>query len=296
MRNMFRSLRKMCRAKKDFINTAVYGRIVYKNGDIFVKGDGDMVRIAICDDEAAEAALVKTYITEYTAKKEHPSDISIDTYTSSVELSENICFGKEYDFYILDILMPDLNGIQLADQIRGKQNRAVIIFLSSSDDFFPQAFDVYAFQYQIKPLNKEKFYEILDRAFSLFAKETRHFLFSAKEGNVRIPYSQITYVELADRMVTIYLSDGRSEQSAYLRGSFEELMEPLLKNKHFLQPHKSFIVNLSYVRRLDAQSFELMNGKSIPVSRKRSSDIKRAYTDYLLSESELPVSFEPGDC
>lgn len=244
-----------------------------------------MFQIAVCDDEAMEAAYVKKYINGYTAEKKPPFDISIDTFTSSSALSEKISFGSEYDMYILDILMPDISGIELAKQIREKQDNAVIIFLSSSEDFFPQAFDVYAFQYQIKPLNRGKFYEILDRAFSFFVKETQHFLFAAKTGDVKLPLNQITYAELSDRIVTVHLNDGRSEQSAYLRTSFEKVMEPLLRNSDFLHPHKSFIVNMAYVRRLDSQFFEMMNGEIIPISRKRISEIKRTYTDYLLGGS-----------
>ena len=244
-----------------------------------------MFQIAVCDDEARESAYVKKYINEYMAEKRPPFDINIDTFTSSSALSETITFGTEYDMYVLDILMPGISGIELAKQIRKKQDKAVIIFLSSSEDFFPQAFDVYAFQYQIKPLNKEKFHEILDHAFSIFAKEIQHFLFAAKTGDVKLPLNQIIYAELSDRIVTIYLKDGRREQSAYLRTSFEKLMEPLLNNSDFLHPHKSFIVNMAYVRRLDSQFFELMNGDIIPISRKRISEIKRTYTDYLLGGS-----------
>lgn len=251
-----------------------------------------MFQIAVCDDEAMEATYVKKYIAGYSSVKRPTFDISIHTYTSSVELSEKLRFGRKYDLYILDILMPDISGIQLAQQIREKQDKAVIIFLTSSEDFFPQAFDVYALQYQVKPLNKDKFYEILDRAFSLLAREEQYFLFAAKTGDVKLPLSQITYAELSDRIVTVYLSDGRCEQSAYLRTSFETLMEPLLNSNDFLHPHKSFIVNMAYVRRLDSQFFELLSGEIIPISRKRISEIKKAYTDYLLKGAAPDFSSE----
>lgn len=69
--------------------------------------------------------------------------------------------------------MPGTNGLQLGKMIRQKQPDAIIIFLSSSDDFFPQAFDIYAFQYQLKPVKRHKLFEIMDKALSFFSTRKR---------------------------------------------------------------------------------------------------------------------------
>lgn len=248
-----------------------------------------MIQIAICDDTLADLNQLEKLITEYALSHTLPFSIKAYTYSSSISLHEEISEGKRFDIYFLDILMPDINGIKLGEYIRSKHDDGVIIYLSTSSDFLQQAFNLYAYQYQIKPLRRDKLYEILDRVFKKFSQEKeRTFLLPQKNNSfLRIPYHDICYLELLNRVIYFHLKDGRVERSNYIRSAFEQIVSPLLEDSSFLQPHKSFVVNLFYVRLLSKHCFEMFDGKEIPVSRKRMLEVKDTYTTFLLHESPL---------
>lgn len=241
-----------------------------------------MIKIAVCDDVHEELSEVEACLKEFAAGRNDDRKLLIKPYDSSLNLEKDVREGRLYDIYILDILMPRIDGLKLGEAIRKKQPEAVIIYLSSSDDFFSQAFDVYAFQYQLKPLKKDKFFEIMERAVSSFmGPEKRWFFLSSKRGSVRVPFDHIVYAELSSRTLILHLEDGNTLQSGYLRQSFETLMAPVLKDCRFVQPHKSFIINLDYVQRLDPAFFEMSDGSRIPISRKRSAETKKTYMDFI---------------
>lgn len=241
-----------------------------------------MIRIAVCDDIKEELSEITEHIEAFAGSKDLTDTIDVTAYDSSSALMDDAGYGRGSDIYVLDILMPGSDGLETGRFIRKHQEKAVIIYLSSSDDFFSQAFDVYALQYQVKPIKREKFFEILDRAVSLFREqEDRYFFLSGKSGSVRIPFEHIIYGELSNRTLILHLKDGSSHQSGYIRQSFEKLMDPLLEDSRFIQPHKSFVINLSHVRRLEPGNFYMSDGSIIPVSRKRASEAKNSYMDFV---------------
>ena len=245
----------------------------------------DIIGIALCDDSHDELQSVKAFLNEYISERGLGENVSVITYNDPSDLIDDIHSDREYHIYILDIIMPGTNGLQLGKMIRQKQPGAIIIFLSPSDDFFPQAFDIYAFQYQLKPVKRHKLFEIMDKALSFFSTPKNYFSLTEKKGSIRISFDQILYAELFSRTLVLHLKDGKSYQSGYLRNSFEAMVKPLLEDPHFIHPHKSYVVNLECVRRLTPGALEISDGSSIPISRNRAANTKKAYMDFLFNGS-----------
>ena len=98
-----------------------------------------------------------------------------------------------------------------------------------------------------------------------------------KSGLQSVPVSKIEYVENASRMLHVHLTDGRIITSIFIRKSFEEELGDLLRDENFLQVHKSFLINLNHVKKLDGNNIIMGSGANIPVSKKNTTLVKRQY-------------------
>lgn len=103
------------------------------------------------------------------------------------------------------------------------------------------------------------------------------YLVKTKNGLVSLPYSKIEYIENSSRMLEIYLSNGKLVQSIFIRKSFDEEIKELITQDNFIQVHKSFMINLKYVKQMVQNNMVMESGKMIPVSKKRISDVKKEY-------------------
>lgn len=156
----------------------------------------------------------------------------------------------------------------------------MIIYITASEDFALEAYDVLAIRYLVKPVDENRFFEALDYALSLMQmKKESVFPVKTKNGLESVPYHEIAYIENSSRRLDIHLTDGSRITSIYIRRSFEEEIKELLQDGNFLCVHKSFLVNLNHVRKLNQSNIIMTDGTSIPVSRKNSFQVKK---DYLL--------------
>lgn len=144
---------------------------------------------------------------------------------------------------------------------------------------------------QIKELlqnyGREKGIRIQMEAYSSaggqLAKKDRIFVINTKKGIVNVNYSEIVYVENVSRRMCVTLRDGKTYQSLGIRDSFDKQVRCLLEEKNFIQPHKSFVVNLDYVSRCTAVMLYMNNDVDIPVSRRNSMEVKKRYLEYIAS-------------
>ena len=110
-----------------------------------------MLRLAICDDDGTDLAKTSEIIKEWRCQENHP-DIRIHTFRSPYNLIDSVSGGDTYDVFLLDILMPDMTGISLGEHLSGILGEPLIVYLSSSRDYYPDAFRLYAFNYICKPV------------------------------------------------------------------------------------------------------------------------------------------------
>lgn len=245
-----------------------------------------MIKIAICDDTNEELIKIKNYICDYITFNSKLTFASPDLYSSGIKLCEHIMQNNDYDIYILDILMPDINGIHLGKFLKKYNPQALIIYLTTSKDYLLEAFDLYAFQYQLKPVRKEKLFSILDNAIARLQKDARKsFLLKTSEGHTRIVLSNLIYVEFKNHFAYFHLLEKITFKSLYIRSSFDTFLSPILEDATFIHTHKSFVVNLYYVIKLLPQNLEMQDGSLIPISRSYTKEVKRNYMLYMLNQT-----------
>ena len=241
------------------------------------------MQVIICDDNKEDLTKLEKLLIEYNTYC--PGiPFEIEKFSDASVLFDKIQNEEPADIYILDIVMSKITGIDLGAQIRKTNTKSIIIYVTTSDGFALDAYDIHAIRYLLKPVLKSSFFLAIDSALSyLNIKEESVYLVKTKEGLLSVPYSKIEYIENCSRKLNVHLVDGETITSIFIRKSFDEEIKDLIQNRNFIRVHKSFLVNLKYIKKLTRNDVTMDSGMNIPVSRKSSLDVKK---EYLLFVSE----------
>lgn len=237
------------------------------------------MKIAVCDDNQEELHRVASLLEDY--QEEKTVSISLRLFGSSVELA-SIAQQENFDLYLLDVLMPALNGMELAREIRTFNTAVPILFLTSSPEFAVESYTVHAANYLLKPVSRESLFSALnDISAQQKADRKNYIIVKSNIGVRKILLSQLVYVEAQDRRVIYYLQSG--EQVECL-ARFSTIAGELLKNIEFIQPHRSYLVNMSYINIIGTMDMELQDHTVLPLAQRRVAEIKEYYLAYQMGE------------
>ncbi len=237
-----------------------------------------MLSLCICDDEPGDISYIQTLAERFA--EAHPEfPLRIQTFSSSFDLLEYLEGTGGFDLYLLDILMPHLKGVELAKRIRSRGEAAEILFLTSSPEYALDAFGVAACGYLLKPVEKEKFDEVLlAAAHRLTQPENPFFLLKTREGLRKVPLRDLVMVESFNHDRVCTLADG---SQTITTDTLASLAERLSGDPRFFSPHRAYIINLEHIVALNPADILLSTGQRIPVARIRYTALKQAYVDYL---------------
>ena len=238
------------------------------------------MHIAVCDDSIDELARISSLLEDYC--KERDNSVTYEAFHSAMDLLETMQL-RQYDLLLLDILMPGLTGMDAAMELRHSGIEVPIIFLTSSREFAVESYRVNAEDYIMKPASRDEIFPLLDRQLTRLAKEEAYLTLRAGSGILKLPFSQIVYVEVINRSVQFILANGEVRK-AY--GYLNDYERDLLSDPHFFKPHRSYVVNLCHVTELNKNGFATKKGKTVPVARDGFPKAKAAYMKYLLSGNE----------
>lgn len=140
-----------------------------------------------------------------------------------------------------------------------------------------------ASDYLLKPLEKNRLFQSLDKIIRSMEKEQRSFVtIKTRDGLLRIPLRCVAYGELVGRCVQYHLSDGSVLEGMSLRGSFQDAVRPLLAHRRFALCAASFVVNLSFVEKINSDGLQMAGGEVLPVSRGLRAQVTSRWLDYCL--------------
>lgn len=243
-----------------------------------------MLRISICDDEEKQldqtAALLDTYL------RSHPGlHGQVETFRSGGALLARAEDAGGFDLYVLDILMPGLSGIETGRRLRALGDGGEIIYLTHSNDFAADSYDVRAFFYLLKPVEEEKLFQILDGAVEkLNRRRSSAIVVPTVDGPRRILLERIRYVERIGRCMRYCCTDGTID-SQTIRLSFREMAAPLLADRRFSLCGASFVLNFQHVVGVNSQMALLDNGQTVALPRTAATEFKKAWGSYWLEEN-----------
>jgi len=236
--------------------------------------------IAVCDDQIEELETLTYLLQKWQTDRKTP--LRFKTFRSAAELLYSAS-KERFTLYILDIMMPGTNGIEAAREIRTFDSAADIVFLTSSPGFAYESYGVHALEYLLKPVGAELLFPILDK-LSLREQKPQEAL-TVKSGGifVRIPFSQLVFVEVYGKHLYFNLSDG-SVREVY--GSMSEYESILLSHGEFMRTHRSYIVNMLQIEELSSSGILTFTGKTLPVSRLNYAQLQKDYMKLLFSQEE----------
>ncbi len=231
------------------------------------------MRIAICDDEKVQCQLLEEYLREWAVSRRLPLE------TVSFCDAESFLFrweeDKDFDLLILDIEMGRLSGMELAMKLREQGTRIPVLFITGYDNYMAQGYEVAALHYLLKPVHKDKLFDVLERLQGICMAE-RKILLHTEDGVLSIVPSDIWYVEASGHRCILAVS----ENFHTLRHSINELRSMLEGEKMIVPCHRSFLVNLQHVSSLVKTELVMDNGIRIPVSRGSAKAVNEAFIKY----------------
>lgn len=107
------------------------------------------------------------------------------------------------------------------------------------------------------------------------------YTFKSQDGLVCLELENLTAVENVSRVIHFYMKNGQEYESVYIRQPFEQQLADILQDRRFIQPHKSFLINMEYVEQMLAHDFKMCDGRMVPISRNNLAAVKKQYLEYL---------------
>lgn len=198
---------------------------------------------------------------------------SISEFSDGRSLLCDIRSGEKYHILLLDVVMEEMDGMELARLLRRQGNKTDIIFISSNREMALCGYEVSATRYLAKPLDREKLKEALLYCHKQW-KEKKEILLPTNQGQHRTSFSDIQYVEAFDRGTRFVLANEIVETKL----KFSEV-ETMLPQSAFLVCHRAYIVNVSHIKRIRPCEFEMKSGTVVPISKHRYYGINKAFVD-----------------
>ena len=234
-----------------------------------------MSKVIIIDDEPLARSIVKEYL------QKHPY---LELAAECGDGFEGLKAIQQFqpDIIFLDIQMPKINGFEMLELI---EQPPAVIFTTAFDEYAIKAFEAHAIDYLLKPFNQHRF----DKAVAKLAEQknipsistTQELLETASQSPSQshrivvkngskikiIPVHDIFYLEAADDYVKIYTQEGY-----FLKNKTMNHFEQVLDGQQFVRSHRSYIVNVQQITRIDPYEKDnhiaiLRTGARVPVSR-----------------------------
>ena len=221
-----------------------------------------MINVAVCDDDDLIVKRVEFYILQFASANN--VDFQVYKYSSGESLIKS---EKQYDLIFLDVEMNGISGINVAEMIRKTDMDTPIVFITSYSDYSMEAHTVHAFDFIKKPFEYSSIERILND-FNRIGEKRRDIVIELKTSNgIRIqPVEEIIYIMVGNKR-ELYIYVTSQNNAIKLKGNLSDIFSCLNQNQFFI-PHRSYIINLNYVKFINEYKSILMsNGDNIPLTR-----------------------------
>ena len=233
-----------------------------------------MFKILICDDEKNDAEVLRMHMEKYA--EEHTLNCSMTVSEDPADIMND---GESYDIALLDVQTGEISGLQLAEELKRRNKNTAFFFITNYNGYQDEAMDLRAFRFLIKPIELERLYSGLDKAFEYinnFYGDVFIFAGAGDGAYRRIDINDIIYVMIESRRAVIITADGR----AAVRESFDDICS-MLPERFFFRIHKSYIVNMHYITEYKYKKVIMSNGESLSVAPRRQTEFHRYWFEYM---------------
>lgn len=234
-----------------------------------------MIELAILDDRMDDAEKMRLDVEDFAKTVALP--ISVCIFDNPFDFLE--CIEKEggADIYLLDIIMPHMTGMQVAERLRKRGERCEIVFMTTSLEYGVDAFGVNAAGYLVKPVAKADLAKVLERVIGQVRRFDRPpVLIKINGGNRKVFAEDIVFIESFNHYRQVTLRDGKTLKTPTTLGQLETMLSDY---KEFCSPHRAYIVNLEYVKGIQSNEL-LLPDRNVPIAKNAYRRFKEYYLQF----------------
>lgn len=233
------------------------------------------MKLAVCDDEKNDLDNIANIIKDFFA-----ADCEISKYKDAESLLED-SHKQFFDVLFLDIDLPDMNGMQLAERIRDENEYVKIIFITNREDCVYKGYKYNAFRFIAKNSLEDGLTEALTALSRYYESKNNYVTFKTQNNEITRNIDNIQYLEVHGHDMLIKYNNNTEKISGTM-SQYEKLLTP----KGFIRIHKSFLVNYRYIYSIEKNDVKLNDGTLLPLSRKRINETKNKLQIYTRSFDE----------
>lgn len=237
-----------------------------------------MLRIAVCDDNHDFLQQISNIIIRWNNDEPHTI---CETFDNADAL---ICSHKSmpFDIIFLDVLMPMLNGIDAAKEIRNHDRKTKIVFLTASSEYAVESYSVKAYNYLLKPVCEATLLSCLDELAAELSLNAHTITIKGLYAMQKVSLDEIIYVEAQNKHIIFTLTNGTTIKTTEPLHTYQDI---LTLNDGFFKCHRSYIVNIYHIDTYTLKEIKMSCGYSIPVSRNCQKAFEAAYFNTLFGKA-----------
>lgn len=231
-------------------------------------------KVAICDDEINQCAVLEKIIIEYFNNRAEKCEVEV--WYDSMSLCRDI---KEFNPQILflDIELPGDNGVYAGKYIRETlhNDRMNIVFISHKTSYAMELFQIHPYDFLIKPIDENVLYDTMTKILQLEDMQKKEFRYTYNKTGYSIPYGEIMLFSSRNKTITICKTDG---ESVSYYGKLSDIISNL--PFQFVCISKSYIVNIKCIKSWKSDAVLLKNGMEISIAQSKRASFKQAVFNY----------------
>ena len=252
------------------------------------------MKIALVDDEQKCLDEIKLLCGSFEEDTGYPVEtVLFDSGETFLAAFEAGCF----DLVFMDIYMDGMDGVTAALEMRRKDNGCLLVFLTSSMEFMPDAFSCHAFEYVTKPFSKERIFDVLSDAVKILPQEQKYMELTADRKSIRIFFGEIVSAVTDAHYLDITLTDVKKLRC---RMTMPEFLEKTNGDSRFIPVNNGIAANAEYSLEFVMGCCTFENGAKFPVRLRDSAKVEQMVRDYHFEkirgrQSHSAGSSAPGD-
>ena len=236
------------------------------------------MNIAIIDDDIKDIEQISSILTDYAAL--NMTDIKIDSFTDPEGFLKSYVPYK-YTLIFLDIFIRDVLGTDVAGRIKEADRNAVVVFLTTSRDHMPAAFSLHAFDYLIKPAEKDRVFRMMDDITNQVTSDEKCFTFNEKKVDYSLKYSDIMVVRSNSHYLQIIDKDLTEFKT---RMNFSDAADILAEDGRFLLINRGMLVNMDFITDFSDGVCMIDNSIYLPYNVKKHKELEQSYRNFIFSK------------
>ncbi len=232
------------------------------------------MKIALVDDEQKCLEEIKQLCSSFEENTGYPVETFLfDSGEGFLAAFQAGCF----DLVFMDIYMESMNGVAAALKMRRQDRYCLLVFLTYSMEFMPDAFSCHAFEYVTKPFSKERIFDVLSDAVKILPQEQKYMELIADRKSIRIFFDEIVSAVTDAHYLDITLANGKKLRC---RLTMSKFLKKTDGDPRFIPVNKGIAVNAEYILGFEMGCCTMENGAKFPVRVRDSAEIEQMARDY----------------